>query len=84
MFESDVENVQITVEGAIEKSVVVDGAPGVMVTSDQAKFIYWFKNGTQVSAGVPSSSIILTISGNLFGKTNCNLSGKREDDILSF
>jgi hypothetical protein len=40
-FDSGVETVQITIDGAIETPFGVE--------SSKSKFIYWFKNGTQVS-----------------------------------
>ena len=47
-FSSEVENLQITLDGAIEKIVGAEWK----VTCDRAKFIYTYKNQCQVSSSI--------------------------------
>lgn len=44
-FQSGVQNIQLTMDGITEKEF---GNNCHYVESNRAKFIYWFKNGTQV------------------------------------
>lgn len=53
-FSTDVENLQITLDGAVERNAGSE----TKVTCDRAKFIYTFKNQCQVS------SISLTFGSN--------------------
>lgn len=46
-FNSGVENIQITIDGAVEKQLATDSH---YVESQRAKIIYSYTNGTQVSS----------------------------------
>lgn len=79
-FHTDVENLQITLDGAVEKATPTESK----VTCDRAKFIYTYRNQCQVRYNITRvHQSLLTCLGRLRGKTNGILGRVGQDGVVT-
>ena len=79
-FNTDVENLHITLDGATEKLSPTE----TKVTCDRAKFIYTYKNQCQVSLSKQIWPLLLTLySGRMSWKVDGILGRVRENGMVA-
>jgi hypothetical protein len=78
-FDAGIENMQLTLDGAKEHDIPNSAH---IVTCERARFIHFYRNGTQVSQSITTIAISLTYHlGCIFGQTDCHIQSIRKDGL---